>query len=258
MIRALPALLVGLTVAVAAPAGAGMVTVGPGTYRPLYPPSEAERAIEVPAFSLDVHPVTNADFLAFVQAHPAWARDKARRLYVDDRYLAHWASPTQLGEETQALQPVTHVSWFAARAYCAAQDARLPTEREWELAAAASPDKADATGDAAWRSQILNWYAKPSTAPLPPVGSTPANVWGVRDLHGVVWEWVEDFGNSLVTSDSREGGDEEGLRFCGAGAVSAQEVEDYAAFMRIAFRSSLNARYTTKNLGFRCARGGTP
>lgn len=43
-------------------------------------------------------------------------------------------------------------------------------------------------------------------------------------------------------------------RFCGAGAVTAADKNDYASFMRIAFRSSLKAGYTAGSLGFRCAR----
>jgi formylglycine-generating enzyme required for sulfatase activity len=77
---------------------------------------------------------------------------------------------------------------------------------------------------------------------------------GVRDLHGLIWEWVEDFNDTLVSSDSRSGDDPDRLRFCGAGAIAAGDRTDYAAFMRVAFRSSLEGRFTLSNLGFRCAR----
>ncbi len=80
-------------------------------------------------------------------------------------------------------------------------------------------------------------------------------------MHGLVWEWVLDFGNALVSADSRESGDPNKMRFCGSGALAAGEKGDYASFMRIAFRGSLQASYTTGNLGFRCAKdaaGGRP
>jgi len=235
-----------------------MVKVGPGSYEPMYPVSDEVQEISVAAFTMDRTPVTNAEFLAFVDAQPRWARDQIAPLYHDARYLSHWAGPHALGPEAPPDQPVVLISWFAARAFCAARDARLPTEDEWELAALASPTQANATGDVAWRQQILDWYATPSSATLASVGGRPANVWGVHDLHGLVWEWVEDFGNSVVTGDPREGGDEERLRFCGSGAISASDVDDYAAFMRFAFRSSLKATFSTKSLGFRCAKDVSP
>ena len=42
--------------------------------------------------------------------------------------------------------------------------------------------------------------------------------------------------------------------FCGSGSVNATDLMNYAAFMRYAFRGSIKANYTTKNLGFRCAK----
>jgi len=251
-------LLVALLAGSPAWAGDAMVKVGPGTYAPLYPVSEQEETLSVPAFWLDPYPVTNGEFLAFVDAHPRWARDQIPALYRDARYLSHWSSAHALGPEVEPTQPVTHVSWFAARAYCAVRGARLPTESEWELAAMASPTQADATEDAAWRQQILDWYATPSSKALPGVGERPPNIWGVYDLHGLVWEWVEDFRNSVVVGDPREGGDEERLRFCGSGAVTASDASDYASFMRFAFRSALEANYATRNLGFRCAKDAPP
>jgi formylglycine-generating enzyme required for sulfatase activity len=99
---------------------------------------------------------------------------------------------------------------------------------------------------------VLEWYGAPTPARLPPVGG-PANRWGVRDLHGLVWEWVEDFNASFVSSDSREPGGEREVRYCGGGAAGAEGEGDYASFMRLAFRSSLTAEDTVRNLGFRCA-----
>lgn len=103
-------------------------------------------------------------------------------------------------------------------------------------------------------AEILNWYALPSPAVLPAVGLHPPNFWGIQDLHGLVWEWVEDFNSTVVTVDNRSDGDPDRLHFCGGGAASAAAKEDYAAFMRVAFRASLQATYTTSTPGFRCAR----
>jgi formylglycine-generating enzyme required for sulfatase activity len=236
-------------------ATSGMARVGPGTYRPLYPASPAERDVTVAAFLLDVRPVTNAEFLAFVRMRPEWRRDQVKRLFADSDYLSHWESALRLGDKAGPRQPVTRVSWFGAKAYCAARGARLPTEREWELAAAAAKTTPDGSADPAWLERILAWYAQPAAmAELPHAGRGAPNYWGVRDLHGLVWEWVYDYGASLVTVDSREKGDGDQTRFCGSAGADARDPSDYAAFMRIAFRSSLEAAYTSGRLGFRCAR----
>lgn len=239
---------------------ASPVRVGPGVYRPLYPPSPAEAEIQVDPFLLDATPVTNADFLGFVLSHPEWRRDQAAALFRDDAYLSHWAGAVTLGSAVDGRQPVTRVSWFAARAYCEAQGARLPLEAEWELAAMASESQADASHDPAFLAKILAWYGTPNDGPLAAVGQGPANVWGVYDLHGLVWEWIEDYNSALINVDNRQNGGTDKTAFCGAAAYSAKDKEDYAAFMRVAFRSSLEGRYTARNLGFRCARdlGGTP
>ena len=77
-------------------------------------------------------------------------------------------------------------------------------------------------------------------------------------MHGVVWEWVEDFGAMMVSGDNREQGDPDLMKFCGAGAMTMEQKENYAVLMRIAMLSSLKASYTTANLGFRCARDAVP
>jgi sulfatase modifying factor 1 len=225
------------------------VLVGPGTYRPLYPVEGGARTEPVAAFYLDETPVTVADFAAFVATHPEWRRDRVSRLFADADYLSDWAGPDGPGALPVA-SPVTRVSWFAARAYCRERDARLPTEAEWELAAAGNAAGRMSEAD---MEQVLAWYGRPSSAGLPAVGSSPPNGWGAHDLHGVVWEWVEDFNAALVSVDNREQGGADTARFCGAGALSAADREDYAAFMRVAFRSALQAPSTTRNLGFRCA-----
>jgi formylglycine-generating enzyme required for sulfatase activity len=241
-----------MLVTVRARADDAMATVGPAVYEPFFPPSPAERSIPVAAFALDRVPVTSAQFRDFVRAHPEWRRDRVARLFAEPGYLARWPSPTDVraGDEDRA---VTEVSWFAAKAYCAARGARLPTEAEWEVAAAASPTQKDGRKDPVWRAQILDWYGRPNGATTPKVGGTAANVWGVRDLHGVVWEWVLDFNSMLITTDPRSAADKSITRFCGAGGISATDKDDYPTFMRLGFRSSLKADYTTQNLGFRCA-----
>lgn len=204
-------------------------------------------------FELMRRPVTNAEFLAFVKGHPEWQREQVPAVFADGQYLSHWAKPLQLGE-AGADAPVTRVSWFAASAFCEAQKARLPTWLEWEYVAAADENRRDARADPAWREQMLSWYSQTGGGTLPKVGQHPANVYGVQDLHGLVWEWIEDFNALMISADNRDQGDPDQLRFCGAGALSAADRENYAILMRTAMLSALRAESTTRNMGFRCAR----
>jgi formylglycine-generating enzyme required for sulfatase activity len=73
-------------------------------------------------------------------------------------------------------------------------------------------------------------------------------------MHGVIWEWVDDFNALFIAGDSRTQGDPDLLKFCGAGAISIVDRDSYAVLMRIALLSSLSAADTTSSLGFRCAR----
>jgi formylglycine-generating enzyme required for sulfatase activity len=232
-----------------------MAKVGPGTYRPLYPPSPRELEITVRAFWLDRLPVTNGDYARFVSANQAWQRGKPARIFADESYLAHWKDDAKPGVGVDPDAPVVRVSWFAAKAYCTWRKKRLPTEAEWELTASASEANADATGEPAWRDRIIEWYGRPGGTKLGRVGKGAANVWGVRDLHGLIWEWVLDFNSALLSADARESGDKDKMRFCGAGALGAGDKTDYVRFMRVAFRSSLRSDFTTSTLGFRCAKG---
>ncbi len=228
-----------------------------GEFASVLPAGDARALAHVEAFHLDRRPVTNADYLAFVMKHPQWRRDRIPTLFADKDYLSHWTFPESLGTAAQPEQPITRVSWFAARAYCEAAGGRLPDWTEWEFVAAASESRVDARRDPVWRERILNWYGQPASRALARVGAGPANFYGIDDLHGLVWEWVEDFNALLVSADSRDQNDPDKLKFCGAGAVSLKDRENYAVLMRIAFLSALEARSTARSLGFRCAAEGT-
>jgi sulfatase modifying factor 1 len=176
----------------------------------------------------------------------------------DAAYLQHWQGDIPPVEATAAWfqSPVTHVSWFAARAYCAWQQQRLPSVAEWEYVALASDSAADGLQDATYHARLLEWYTRPAPAVPPPIGSGGQNYWGVYDMHGVVWEWVADFQTALMAGEARSAGNVDRDLFCGAGTtgVTAQQRVNYPAFMRHAYRSSLRGTYTVPNLGFRCAQ----
>ena len=231
----------------------GMAMIPTAIYRPLFRGEKDAKEIPVAAFQLDARPVTNGEFLDFVRENPRWQRSQVKRLFADERYLAHWAGDLDLGN-ARAGQPVTNVSWFAAKAFAAARGKRLPTTAEWELVAGAGFTIAGWRTHAEFRQAVALWYGTPSPVVLPDAGGGRANLFGVRDLHGLVWEWTSDFNSALVTGDARGDTGLERQLFCGAGSLGASDRANYAAFMRFGFRSSLRAGYTVHNLGFRCAK----
>lgn len=245
---------VALPAARARMATAPMVTIPAGSYEPLLRAKGEPERVAVAAFELDERPVTNAEFLAFVTAMPAWRRSQVSPLFADEGYLADWAGDLELGAKAPADAPVVRVSWFAARAFARWAGKRLPTTAEWERAASAGFTTAKGASEPAYRAAMLGWFARPTPQPLPAVGAGRPNLFGVRDLTTLVWEWVADFNTALVTGESRGDTGPDRNLFCGAGAVNARDLENYPAFMRAGFRSSLRASYVVPNLGFRCAR----
>ncbi|MEO6787689.1 MAG: formylglycine-generating enzyme family protein [Chthoniobacteraceae bacterium] len=261
--RAFPLLLIAALAAspcLAADTPAGMVLIPAGSYTPLFRSEKDPKTIEVAAFYLDARPVTNGEFLEFVRAKPQWRRSAVKRLFADKGYLQHWAGDTELAPPASQSekQPVVFVSWFAAKAYCAWKSKRLPSTVEWERAASAGFTVADGSKDTEFTSAIARWYSTPSSAVMPAAGSGQANFFGVRDLHGLIWEWTGDFNSAIVSGDARGDTDLDRGLFCGAGSLGAKDPANFPAFMRYGMRSSLKASYTIHNLGFRAAKDIEP
>ena len=91
--------------------------------------------------------------------------------------------------------PVEQVSWEDAQQFIAKLNGqndgykyRLPTESEWEYAA-----RAGTTGDYAGSLDAMAWYSNNSDSKTHPVGTKSPNSWGLYDMHGNVWEWVQDW-----------------------------------------------------------------
>ncbi|NLT72290.1 MAG: SUMF1/EgtB/PvdO family nonheme iron enzyme [Verrucomicrobiaceae bacterium] len=235
---------------------AGMLSVPGGSYTPLY--SKEAQPRKVAPFFLDETLVTNREFLAFVEEHPEWRRSAMEPTRADAMYLSHWRGDLDPGDEALLESPVTHISWFAAKAYCEARGKRLPTQDEWEFVALADATRPDASKDQEFLKKLLQWYSQPSGGLLPSAAAAEPNFHGVRGLHGLVWEWVQDFNSSMVVGDSRGDGALERRLFCGGDSLFASDVSNYAAFMRYAFRSSLKGTYCVGSLGFRGARSLVP
>jgi len=237
-----------------APALPGMVIVPAGIYRPLFRGEKDPKEISVPSFALETVPVTNADFLEFVRAKPQWRRSQVKRLFADPGYLQHWPGDLDFGSPENGARPVVFISWFAAKAYAAWKGDRLPTTVEWEYVANVGFTSVDGAKDVDFRHAVAKWYGTPAPDVLPQVGAGRTNLFGVHDLHGLVWEWTSDFNSTFVTGDARGDTGVDRQLFCAAGSLGNGDPTNYPAFMRFGFRSSLKAAYTVHNLGFRCAK----
>ena len=223
---------------------AGMSIIPHGTFSPLYAEKGAER-VTVHSFALDREPVTRGEFLEFVRRNPEWRRSAVKTSVADKGYLADWSSDLSQGSVSDLRRPVTNVSRNAAFAYCKAKGKRLPTPSEWEYAAAASDTRRDGISDRAFISKLVGFYTKRS-ARSPVIGTGVRNVYGVRDLHELVWEWTADAASDVHASHTHH-------MFCASSAIGATDPSNYPAFMRYAVRSGLTDRTTLKTLGFRCA-----
>ncbi|WP_226063162.1 formylglycine-generating enzyme family protein [Kaistella polysaccharea] len=231
-----------------------MVLIKGGEYQPFY--GEDSSLVQVQDFLLDEKPVTNKEFLDFVQKNPKWKRSHVKAVFADDTYLKDWQNDETLPKNADPNAAVTFVSWFAAKAYAKSAGKRLPTLDEWEYVAMADEESANARDKSTYSAHLINLYNQKEREKNAVKISQP-NYYGVYNMFDLVWEWTDDFNSIMTTSDSRTAEfDDKGL-FCASAATSTTDVLNYASFMRYAFRSSLKANYTVGNLGFRCAKDVT-
>jgi formylglycine-generating enzyme required for sulfatase activity len=117
------------------------------------------------------------------------------------------SSPSRFSEEPDSAErPVEGVRWLEAMEFCNRLSQRtgltytLPSEAQWEYACRAGTATPFAFGDTI-TPELANYDANSTYANGPegeyrqqtvPVGSFPANEWGLRDMHGNVWEWCLD------------------------------------------------------------------
>lgn len=185
-----------------------------------YPAEGPVLEVDVDAFEIDRHEVTNAQFRSFVEATGyVTSAERAVDLgfkvngsavFADGAWAfvpgANWRHPDGSGSsiEGQDREPVVQVSFEDARAYAAWADRRLPTEAQWEYAARGGL----AHAEFAWGDEYTpggEYLANTWQGPFPvvnkvadgyagraPVGCFPPNGYGLYDMIGNVWEWTAD------------------------------------------------------------------
>ena len=93
--------------------------------------------------------------------------------------------------------PVENVSWddvqeFIKKLNKGADNYRLPSDTEWEYACRARTNTKYSFGDEESELENYGWYNENSGSKTYPVGQKKPNPWGLYDMHGNVWEWVQD------------------------------------------------------------------
>ena len=230
------------------------------------PDEKPIHTVHLDAYYIDRYEVTNAQFKQFVDANPQWQKEQIPRIYHDGYYLTDW-----LGNDFPAGKgdhPVVYVSWYAAMAYAKWANKRLPTEAEWEKAARGGlVSKKYPWGDTI-DSTHANYFDGTGKE-ITPVGTYPANGYGLYDMAGNVREWCLDaYGEYFYTDSPRENPL--------AGAKSVDEVTtnfitqkdnrvlrggswlNSAQLLRISNRNWRAPTATNPNEGFRCVKAVNP
>lgn len=216
-----------------------------GSFHSVLPEIPGE-PMEVSSFYLDVTAVTNGAFLEFLEENPEWKKSNIPELYAGSGYLNHWQDDEQIGNGKELNKPVTRVSWYAANSYCEWKGGRLPTLNEWEYAAQLMDFESAAEADR-FSSDLIGWYSAVDAKNAKETGSTGIeNRHGIKDMFGLIMEWVEDFNPPLSNDISLD---------CGTvGRMQGDpSVYSYAMSIRYITRMSFKPNTTTGMLGFRCA-----
>ena len=147
--------------------------------------------------------------------------------------------------------PATRVSWADAKAACEHFGGHLPTEAEWEYAARAGSQAAWSFGNDEKMLSEYGWYDKNSGNAPHSVGMKKANAWGLHDMHGNVWEWVEDwYGSYPIEAQEDPAGPEAGYYRSLRGGSFFNSPSNLRSAYRIRFQPSFRFDY----VGFRCVR----
>lgn len=145
--------------------------------------------IYLDSFALDLHPVTNEQFVRFLEALGG-EKDSNHKdvIRLKESRIKRSAGKISI-ESGYAKHPVVGVTWYGAAAYAKWVGKRLPTEAEWEIASKGGNENSKyPTGDDIEKNQA-NFFSSDTTS----VMSYSPNSYGLYDMAGNVYEWCQDW-----------------------------------------------------------------
>ena len=196
------------------------------------------------AFYLGRYEVTQAQWTARMGSNPSFFQ----------------SASAQVPAAAVPNRPVERVSWNTVQGFLAATGMRLPTEAEWEYACRAGTT----TAFHGWPAQTagtnndslvgnIAWFSGDANSQTRPVGGKAPNGFGLHDMSGNVWEWVNDWysGSYYASSPSTNppGPSSGSSRVLRGG--SRLDGPDY---LRSSFRADISPGGTYSSYGFRVAR----
>jgi len=143
------------------------------------------REVAIKPFFLGTHEVTQAQWIAVMGANPS--------------------------RNVGADLPVENVTWFDVQTFLerlnrkTGKRFRLPSEAEWEYAARGGTTTVYSFGNDASRLDAFGWFGDNAGLSSHPVGVKRPNPFGLYDMHGNVWEWVQDCWAETYDAAPRDG-----------------------------------------------------
>lgn len=163
-----------------------------------------KRTLTLPGFWIDVTPITQAEYLRFIQANPNYPVP-----YFDATWSQpyNWDRRARIPPPSKADHPVVLVSWYDAMAYAKWAGKQLLTEEEWEKAARGTDGRAYPWGEDFDKEKCnTSESGIGDTTPVgrySPWGDSP---YGCVDMAGNVWEWTACDWSKIHTNKVLRGG----------------------------------------------------
>ncbi len=179
------------------------------------------KKITLSPFYMDKYEITQARFQSVMKSNPSHHKGDSR--------------------------PVENVNWYAADKFCKEQNGRLPTEAEWEFAA-----RGNQSAEYYWGNldpDGFAWYWDNAKHQTQPVGQKKPNEFGLHDMHGNVFEWVQDWFAPYPSFPATDPtGPSSGKSKVTRGGSWYSDSKNLKAYLRFKNRPS----FSSYKLGFRC------
>lgn len=208
-------------------------------------------SVTLKSFFLDIHPVTNEQFVRYLEYVGSEQDTCYNELICLKDSRIQRRSGKLVIETGYARHPVVGVTWYGAAEYAAWVGKRLPTEAEWEVAAGGGVQSRYPCGEEIDKT-MANFFSSDTTE----VMSYPANVYGLYDMAGNVYEWCYDwYGYNFYEVSAQESycpvGPLQGVYRVLRGGCWKSLKDD----LRCAHRHRNNPGVVNSTYGFRCAKG---